>query len=98
LPACLSAQGPSLSIPALGAFQLHLTPFNSTVEEVISRRRSCRDFAPPPLGLVHLYEIAQLCWAGQGLTAPEEAPDKVRSVLCLHWFPYDRVGVVNADP
>ena len=30
MPAHLSAQGPSLSIPALGAFQLRLTPFNST--------------------------------------------------------------------
>ena len=30
LPSSLSAQGPSLSIPALGAFQLQLTPFNST--------------------------------------------------------------------
>ena len=28
-PACLSAHS-SVSIPALGAFQLHLTPFNST--------------------------------------------------------------------
>ena len=30
LPASLSAQGTSLSIPAIDAFQLHLTPFNST--------------------------------------------------------------------
>ena len=30
MPSCLSAQGPSLSIPALDAFQLQLTPFNST--------------------------------------------------------------------
>jgi hypothetical protein len=30
LPACLSAQGPSLSIPDRDAFQLRLTPFNST--------------------------------------------------------------------
>ena len=22
----------------------------------------------------------------------------IRRVLCMHWFPYDRVGVVNADP
>jgi hypothetical protein len=29
-PAHLAAQGPSLSIPAIDAFQLHLTPFNST--------------------------------------------------------------------
>ena len=30
MPSSLSAQGPSLSIPALDAFQRHLTPLNST--------------------------------------------------------------------
>ena len=29
LPASLSAQGPSVSIPAYDTFQLHLTPFDS---------------------------------------------------------------------
>ena len=33
--------------------------------------------------------------------AAEGAPQRVRSVRCVllsHWSPYDRVGVVNADP
>ena len=28
-----------------------------------------------PRGQVHLYELAQLCWAAQGITAPEEPAD-----------------------
>lgn len=47
-----------------------------SVEQVISNRRSCRAFAPPPTGLVHLYEVAQLCWAAQGITTAEEPPDE----------------------
>ena len=39
-----------------------------SLEQVISNRRSCRTFAPPPTGLMHLYEVAQLCWAAQGIT------------------------------
>ena len=34
MPSSLSAQGPSLSIPAIDAFQLQLTPFNSTQAEL----------------------------------------------------------------
>lgn len=49
---------------------------HAPLERVISSRRSCRDFAPPPTGLLHLYEIAQMCWAAQGVTAPEEPPDE----------------------
>ena len=45
MPACLSAH-PSLSIPALGAFQLHLTPFNSTPTfACIERPLSAADLA-----------------------------------------------------
>ena len=47
---------------------------HAPLERVISSRRSCRDFSPPPAGLLHLYEIAQMCWAAQGVTAPEEPP------------------------
>ena len=46
------------------------------LEQVISNRRSCRTFAPPPTGVLHLYEVAQLCWAAQGITAAEEPPDE----------------------
>ena len=49
---------------------------HAPLERVISSRRSCRDFSPPPAGLLHLYEIAQMCWAAQGVTAPEEPPDE----------------------
>ena len=28
----------------------------------------------------------------------ETHPGEVREVRSIHWFPYDRVGVVNADP
>ena len=45
-------------------------------EHVVSSRRSCRDFASPPSGALHLYELAQMCWAAQGITAPEEPPDE----------------------
>ncbi len=36
-----------------------------SVEEAISRRRSCRDFSPQPLTLA---QLAQLLWACQGIT------------------------------
>ena len=49
---------------------------HAPLERVISGRRSCRDFSPPPAGLLHLYEIAQMCWAAQGVTAPEAPPDE----------------------
>ena len=49
---------------------------HAPLERVISSRRSCRDFSPPPAGLLHLYEIAQMCWAAQGVTAPEAPPDE----------------------
>jgi phenylpropionate dioxygenase-like ring-hydroxylating dioxygenase large terminal subunit len=42
-PACLSAQGPSLSIPVLDAFQRQLTPFNSTPTFARIERPRVRD-------------------------------------------------------
>lgn len=38
-------------------------------------RESSRHAYMVPSGQVHLYELAQLCWATQGITAPEEPPD-----------------------
>jgi hypothetical protein len=41
---------------------------------------------------------------GEGVTSPPETSKRVLVPLCgkarsyLHWSPYDRVGVVNADP
>lgn len=45
-------------------------------EWVVAERRCCRDFAELPSGHLHLWEIAQLSWAAQGITAPETAPDE----------------------
>ena len=45
-------------------------------ERVVAERRCCRDFAELPTGLLHLWEIAQLSWAAQGITAPETSPDQ----------------------
>jgi hypothetical protein len=44
------------------------------LERVISGRRSHRDFAPADeaTAVVHLWEVGQLCWAAQGVTAPPE--------------------------
>jgi SagB-type dehydrogenase family enzyme len=39
-----------------------------SVEEALSRRRSCRAFAPTPLAWDH---IGQLLWAAQGFTHPD---------------------------
>lgn len=39
-----------------------------SVESVLQRRRSVREYQPDPLNLA---EVAQLLWAGQGITAPE---------------------------
>jgi SagB-type dehydrogenase family enzyme len=40
-----------------------------SLEEAIARRRSVRSFADLPLTL---QEISQLCWAGQGITGPQQ--------------------------
>ena len=45
-------------------------------EWVVAERRCCRDFAELPSGHLHLWEIAQLSWAAQGITTPETAPDE----------------------
>ena len=45
-------------------------------EWVVYERRCRRDFAELPSGHLHLWEIAQLSWAAQGITAPETAPDE----------------------
>jgi len=63
----------AIKLPAPDLLGKHHAPF----EHVVSSRRSCREFADfqTSSGQVHLYELAQLCWATQGITAPEEPPD-----------------------
>ena len=62
----------AIKLPAPDLLGWHHAPF----EHVVSSRRSCREFAAGPSGQVHLYELAQLCWATQGITAPEEPADE----------------------
>ena len=63
----------AIKLPAPDLLGKHHAPF----EHVVSSRRSCREFADfqTSSGQVHLYELAQLCWATQGITTPEEPPD-----------------------
>jgi len=63
----------AIKLPAPDLLGKHHAPF----EHVVSSRRSCREFADfqTSSGQVHLYELAQLCWATQGITATEEPPD-----------------------
>jgi len=63
----------AIKLPTPDVLGRHHAPF----EHVVSSRRSCREFADfqTSSGQVHLYELAQLCWATQGITAPEEPPD-----------------------
>jgi nitroreductase len=37
---------------------------------------SDKHLVPIPSGQIHLYELAQLCWAAQGITAPAEPADE----------------------
>lgn len=43
------------------------TKSRNSLEEMILNRRSIRNFKPKPLSLD---QLAQLCWAGQGITGP----------------------------
>jgi len=137
-PACLSAQGPPLSIPALDAFQLHLTPLNSTPTSLrmerpavqrahqararrLAPRRRHRDGHGPRAQLPrepaqrrggrHDVRVADMDGhdAEELLGVVDAAPLRRRAVHgadawrgCVrrssHRSPYDRVGVVNADP
>ena len=115
---------PSLSIPALDAFQRQLTPFNSTPTFARIKRPSASErvarlvtiyalvflglvFVSSPLALFSFVnDLARalnpkmdthamwLSWA-KGRGALSGFIFQVRSI---HWSPYDRVGVVNADP
>lgn len=80
----------AIKLPAPDLLGKHHAPFEHVVSSRRSCREFA-DFqtAPPapevnessrhaylvPSGQVHLYELAQLCWATQGITAPEEPPD-----------------------
>ena len=79
----LSAQGPSLlSIPARVAFQLHLTPLNSTPTSQVEEELSA------------LPSVVSDVWAAnESIVAACRLMSEVRSI---HWSPYDRVRVVNA--
>ena len=59
MPSSLSAQGPTLSIPVLDAFQLHLTPLNSTPTFVASYGRSPSEEDPTRFVLIEIYATAE---------------------------------------
>jgi SagB-type dehydrogenase family enzyme len=62
-----------------------------SLEEAIAHRRSVREFTPEPLTPA---EIAQLCWAGQGVTEPGSGYRAVPSAGAL--FPVE-LYVVTAE-
>ncbi len=60
---------------------LPLTTGRMSLEKTIARRRSERKFSPRPLTREH---IAQLCWAGQGITAPQQGLRSAPSAGALY--------------
>jgi hypothetical protein len=98
----------------LDAFQRQLTPFNSTPISSLVRNDpqfrptpAATDGAPPrpPARLIgrHTEDPSIAHWKGYRGGAGGEVWLDVEGVgdfkaRSIHWFPYDPVGVVNADP
>ena len=76
---------PTVSIPAYDTFQLQLTPLNSTPTS-LRMERPGDGFGGDTAG-----------GGGAGSTNGGAGIDE-NGAFSLHWFPYDRVGVVNVDP
>ena len=80
----------AIKLPAPDVLGRHHAPFEHVVsarrscrefadfeaqEEPEESESSRHAYRAGPSGQVHLYELAQLCWATQGITAPEEPAD-----------------------
>ncbi len=69
-----------------------LTTGRMSLERTIARRRSEREFAQRPLTRK---QIAQLCWAGQGITAPQEGLRSAPSAGAL--YPIELYAATSAS-
>jgi SagB-type dehydrogenase family enzyme len=100
LPALLFLVG--LAVLALQSFAFSLpaadTKGEMTLTQALARRRSCRNFTDKALTEA---QLAQLCWAGQGITEPKRgfrtAPS-AGATFPLELYVATANGLYNYDP
>ena len=91
----LSAEGPTSTAPADIQLPSPAQAGGMSLTEALAKRRTVRAFSPQP---VSAQQVAQLCWAAQGITEPQRGLRTAPSALAQYpmtVFVVDHTGVLE---